>query len=75
MCHLYLQFDIYKNSAHLFDKLLGTPKQMFMVCNLLKSDNSGSSHCGAVEMNLTSFHEDAGLIPGLTQWVRDVVLP
>ena len=26
---------------------------------------SGSSHCGAVETNLTSIQEDAGLIPGL----------
>ena len=28
-----------------------------------------SSHYGSVEMNLTSIHEDAGWIPGLTQWV------
>jgi len=27
-----------------------------------------SSHRGSVEMNLISIHEDAGSIPGFTQW-------
>ena len=36
---------------------------------------TGSSRCGAVEVNLTSTHEDAGSIPDLTQWAGDLALP
>ena len=39
-----------------------------------KEQRTWSSHDGSVETNLTSIHEDAGLIPGLAQWVKDLVL-
>ena len=34
-----------------------------------------SSHYGTAEMNLTRNHEVMGLIPGFTQWVKDLALP
>ena len=42
---------------------------------LIKSKYPGSSHCGSAETNLTSIHEDVGLIPGLTQSIKDPALP
>ena len=46
---------------------------MLMVAKLKKIYRSSQS--GSVETNLNSIHEDAGLIPGPSEWVKDPVLP
>ena len=39
-----------------------------------KTKASGSSHCGAAEMNPTSIHEDVDSIPNPTQLLKDFTL-
>ena len=40
----------------------------------IKNDQSRRSRCDSAAMNPTSIREDAGLIPGPEEWVKDLVL-
>ena len=64
-CHFLLGFFFFFFLFSIFSLLV----------TLLKDTKIRSSHHGAVEKNPTSIHEDSGLIPGLTQQVKDPALP
>ena len=53
-----------------FDKI----QCSFMIKKKISMVNIGSFHCGAVETNPTSIHEDSDLIPDLAQCVKDPAL-
>ena len=44
------------------------------LCFSFKFGMMRSSRRGSVLTNLTSIHEDSGLIPGLAQWIKDLAL-
>ena len=60
-----------------YSKLIQTgndKKKKTQKTNKQKNSNQGVSVVAQQVMNLTSTYEDMGLIPSLTQWVKDLVL-
>ena len=64
---VYVMIMLFEMQAH------GTEHLFFSVLES-KKITFRRSFFGTVEMNLTSTHEDTGSKPGLTQWVKDLVL-
>ena len=50
------------------------PQLWFSGSGIFKEQNKGVPIVAQWVKNLTSIHEDVGLIPGLTWWVEDLVL-
>ena len=60
-----------QNNGEPFELFSDTTSQLRHLQKIKKQ--LGSSHCGTLETNLTSIHEVAGSIPGLAQWIKDLV--
>ena len=59
-------------SVNFIDKLFHCSKCHTWCIHIMEKETKnifhGSFHCGSAVTNLTSIHEDAGSISGLTQW-------
>ena len=54
---------------------VGCVVHLIHIQSKIKNSGCGSSCRGSTERNLTRKHEVVGSIPGLTQWVKDPMLP
>ena len=67
------RYYFYRNNKVLKNQQMGYFFGIYyLTFEIMRRD--GSSHLGAVETNPTRNHEVVGLIPGLTQWVKDLAL-
>ena len=64
---------IYHPAPQVIDYCFGFPTET-VTAFFLKMLQTWSSCCGAAETNPTSIHEDVGLISGLTQRIKELVL-
>ena len=74
MC-IYSYIYIYISPIFFIHLSLDDYCSCFLILALVDNAAIWSSCHGSVVMNPTTVHEDASWIPGLTQWVKDLVLP
>ena len=72
---VYLSFNRITVTAELRIDYMGEEQRRETSWELLSNPAKGVPFMAQWLKNPTRIHEDAGLIPGLTQWVKDPVLP